>query len=211
MDDVRYRDRVDALDAVWVCWARTAGTLTGEGWARPSRCAGWDVAALYAHVGLFPHAMRNAPPLPAEPGVGLTAAAILRGFNAPDGVAHEMAAEVADGAVRLAAETGPDGLRRIFTEDAPQAVGVLREHACGDRVPWPAAAGMTTWGEAVRIVLLESTVHLLDVLDALGRASEVPPTALRETVHLLAEVADPVALVETATGRTATPVFPLLR
>lgn len=211
MEDVPYRDRVDALDSVWACWAGTAGTLTGEGWARPSRCAGWDVAALYAHVGMFPHAVRNAPPLPAEPGVPLTAAEILRGFNAPDGVAHEMAAEVADGAVRSAVERGPDGLRRIFTHDSPQAVEILRKHACGDRVPWPAAAGVTTWGEAVRIVLLESTVHLLDVLDALDRAPDVPPTALRETAHLLAEIADLVALVETATGRTATPVFPLLR
>ncbi|MBP2371684.1 maleylpyruvate isomerase N-terminal domain-containing protein [Pseudonocardia parietis] len=209
--DVRYRDRVDALDATWAAWARIAATLTGNDWASPSRCAGWDVAALYAHVGLFPHAVRNAPPPPPDPGVALTAAEILRGFNAATGVAHEMAAEVADGAVRAAAATGPDGLRRIFTHDAPHAVAILNKHAGADVVAWPAADGVTTWGEAVRIVLLESTVHLLDVLDALGHAPDVAPTALRETAHLLAEIADPVALIETATGRTPTPVFPLLR
>lgn len=211
MNDVRYRDRVDALDATWARWARTADGLTGDGWARPSRCAGWDVAALYAHVGLFPYAVRNAPPVSAESGVPLAAAEILRGFNAADGVAHERAAEVADGAVRSATETGPGGLRRIFTHDAPHAVEVLREHDCTDRVPWPAATGVTTWGEAVRIVLLESTVHLLDVLDALGRTPDVPASALRETAHLLVEMADPVSLVETATGRTSSALFPLLR
>lgn len=216
MHDVRrhagpHHDRTDALEAIWTTWARTAETLGAADWSRPSRCAGWDVAALYAHVGLFPFAVHNAPSPPADPGVPLTAVEILRGFNAPGGVAHAMAAGVADAAVRSAADTGPDGLRRIFADDAPRAVGVVREHDPGEPVPWPAADGVTTWGEAVRIVLLESTVHLLDVLDALGRPPQVPAPALRETAHLLAELADPVTLVEAATGRTTTTVFPVLR
>lgn len=210
-DAGRHHNRTAALDAVWTTWARTAETLATGDWSRPSRCAGWDVAALYAHVGLFPFAVCNAPPPPADPGVPLTAVEILRGFNAPGGVAHGAAAEVAGAAVRSAADAGPDGLRRTFTDDAPRAVGVVREHDPGDPVPWPAADGVTTWGEAVRIVLLESTVHLLDVLDALGRPPQVPAPALRETAHLLAELADPVALVEAATGRATPTVFPVLR
>ena len=88
---------------------------------------------------------------------------------------------------------------------------MIREHDPGEPVPWPAADGVTTWGEAVRIVLLESTVHLLDVLDALGRPPQVPAPALRGTAHLLAELADPLALIEAATGRATTTVFPVLR
>ena len=70
---------------------------------------------------------------------------------------------------------------------------------------------MTTWAEATRIVLLESTVHLLDVLAALGRAPDVPATALREAAHLLAELADPVAFVEAATGRSSRSPLPVVR
>ena len=75
---------------------------------------------------------------------------------------------------------------------------------------WP-ASGVTTWADAVRIVLLESTVHLLDVFDALGRAPDVPAAALRETAHLLADLADPVAFVEAATGRSSSSLLPVLR
>ena len=60
-------------------------------------------------------------------------------------------------------------------------------------------------------MLLESTVHLLDVLDAPGRAPDVPAAALRDTAHLLADLADPVALVEAATGRSASSPLPVLR
>jgi hypothetical protein len=70
---------------------------------------------------------------------------------------------------------------------------------------------VTTWGEATRIVLLESTVHLLDVLDALGRAPDVPAAALRGTAHLLADLADPVAFVDAASGRSASSPLPVLR
>jgi hypothetical protein len=69
---------------------------------------------------------------------------------------------------------------------------------------------VTTWAEAARIALLEAVVHLLDVLDALGRAPDLPAGALRETVHLLADLADPVAFIEGATGRAGSPL-PLLR
>jgi hypothetical protein len=58
---------------------------------------------------------------------------------------------------------------------------------------------------------MESVVHLLDVLHALGRAPEVPADGLRETVHLLAEVAEPVSFVEAATGRSVGSPLPVLR
>lgn len=69
--------------------------------------------------------------------------------------------------------------------------------------PWPASGGVTTLVEALRIVLLEATVHLLDVQRAREHPPAVPVQALRETAHLLAELAPAVELIEAATGRSA--------
>jgi uncharacterized protein (TIGR03083 family) len=206
---VEYRQRLDALAAVWEQWAEVGGALTDVEWSTPSRCAGWDVAALFAHVGLFPQAVLDPPR--ADGGDPVTAVDILRGFNAPGGVAHTMADQVANGAVAVAAQVGGSGLVALFADTGPRGIAALRERPADGLVPWPAAAAVTTWSEAVRIVLLESEVHLLDVLDGLGRAPHLPPTALREAAHLLAELADPVAFVEAATGRALESPLPVLR
>ena len=203
-----HRQRLDALEAVWRRWADVGGGLTDAEWSSPSRCAGWDVAALFAHVGPFAHAVLDPPQ--AHGGDPVTAVDILRGFNAPSGVAHAMADQVADGAVTLAAQVGRPGLVAFFADGGPRGIAALRHRAADGLVLWP-AAGVTTSAEAVRIVLLESVVHLLDVLDGLGRAPDVPAEALRETAHLLADLADPVAFIEAATGRSAMSPLPVLR
>jgi uncharacterized protein (TIGR03083 family) len=203
-----YRRRLDALEAVWRRWAEVGSGLTDAEWSSPSRCAGWDVAALFAHVGPFAHAVLDPPQ--ADGGDPVTAVDILRGFNAPSGVAHAMADQVADGAVALAAQGGRPGLVAFFADGGPRGIAALRDRPADGRVLWP-AAGITTWAEAVRIVELESVVHLLDVLDALGRAPDVPAEALREAAHLLADLADPVAFIEAATGRSAMSPLPVLR
>jgi uncharacterized protein (TIGR03083 family) len=203
-----YRQRIDALAAVWQRWAEVGSGLTDVEWASPSRCRGWDVAALFAHVGVFPHAVLHPPQ--ADGGDAVTAVDILRGFNAPSGVAHAMADQVADHAVALAAQVGRPGLVAFFADGGPRGIAALRDRAADGLVPWPSSGAVTTWVEAIRIALMEATVHLLDVLDALGRAPDVPAEALRETAHLLADLADPVAFVEGATGRAVSPL-PVLR
>jgi mycothiol maleylpyruvate isomerase-like protein len=197
------RQRIDALEAVWERWAEVGGGLAEAEWSTPSRCTGWDVAALFAHVGVFPHAVLDAPL--ADGGDPVTAVDILRGFNAPSGVAHTMAGQVAKAAVALAARVGRPGLVAFFADTGPRGIAALRKKPADGLVPWPAAAAVTTWVEAVRIVLLESVVHLL------GRAPDLPAEALRETAHLLADLADPVAFVEAATGRSAGSPLPVLR
>jgi hypothetical protein len=82
------------------------------------------VAALYAHVGVFPGAI--ADPRGTPPDVGgdpLTAVDILGGFNAPGGTAPARAGEVAGRAVSLAAALGPAALVGLFGDDGPRAVG----------------------------------------------------------------------------------------
>ena len=118
--------------------------------------------------------------------------------------------QVADHAVALAAQVGRPGLVAFFAQAGPRGIAALCERPADGLLLWP-ASGVTTWGEATRIVLLESTVHLLDGFDALGRAPDVPAAALRETAHLLADLADPVAFVEAATGRSSSSPLPVLR
>jgi uncharacterized protein (TIGR03083 family) len=204
-----YRQRLEALAAVWEQWAEVGSALTDVELSTPSRCAGWDVAALFAHVGMFPQAVLDPPQ--AAAGAPVTAVDILRGFNTPRGVAHTMADQVADTAVAVAAQVGRAGLVALFADTGPLGIAALSGRPADGLVPWPAAAAVTTWAEAARIVLLESTVHLLDVLDGLGRAPDLPADALCETAHLLADLADPVAFVEAATGRSATSPLPVLR
>jgi hypothetical protein len=111
----------------------------------------------------------------------------------------------------LAAELGRAALVAFFTEDGPRGIAVLRRQDPDTRVPWPGAAAVTTWGEAVRIVMMEAVVHLLDVLDGLGMPADVPAAGLRDTAHLLADLADPAEFVSVATGRSTRSVLPVLR
>jgi hypothetical protein len=57
-------------------------------------------------------------------------------------------------------------------------------------------------GGSARIVLLEATVHLLDVQRALDHPPLVPSPALKDTAQLVAEVAPAVEFIEAATGRS---------
>jgi uncharacterized protein (TIGR03083 family) len=210
MRDV-YLNRLAALDDMWRLWGETGAGLTELEWTASTRCDGWDAAALYAHHSGFPVALSAAPPaVEGQAGEPLTAVEVLRGFNATGGVAHSMARAVADAAVADAASVTRAQLVERFLVHGAAAVRQLRQAEPGTLVPWP-VAGLVPVVEALRIVLLEATVHLLDLLRALDRAPALPPEALRETAQLLAEVAPPVALIEAATGRTADSPLPVLR
>jgi hypothetical protein len=74
-----------------------------------------------------------------------------------------------------------------------------------------AVGRVITLVEALRIVLMEATVHLLDLQRALDHPPVVPMQALQETVHLLAELAPAVEFVEAATGRSTHSPLPVLR
>lgn len=103
------------------------------------------------------------PPVDGPFGEPFTAIEILRRFNAPDGVAHSMAGTVADGAVSEATAYTRRELVDRFIVDGPRALQWLRQAKATVVAPWPASGGVVTLVEALRIVLLEATVHLLDV------------------------------------------------
>lgn len=201
--DEIYSGRLAALEQIWRIWAELGESLTEEQWSTATRCPGWDVAALYAHHSAFPLAL-SAPLPPRDDPMGepVTAGEILRGFNAPDGVAHTMAGTVADHALSQAAALTRNELVDRFGVHGPCALQRLRQAEATLVVPWPASRKVIMLGEALRIVVMEATVHLLDVRRALGQPPAVPAPALKDTVQLLAELAPAVELIEAAAGRS---------
>jgi uncharacterized protein (TIGR03083 family) len=213
MERTVFQERVDVLAETWRTWSELGAALSDRQWETPSRCEGWTVANLFAHHSLSPLSMAGPPPPPAD-GISVTslsAADVLKGFNRPGGVAHRMAKPVAGHAVAEAQRVSRSELVERFSAIAPATVAGLR-HADPDLlIAWPATDGYVPLSEALRIVLMEATVHLLDVLRALDRAPAVPEKAVRESVALLSELADPVDFVEAASGRTTVSPLPVLR
>ncbi len=193
--DPLYPDRLDALERTWQAWSQLGGSLSEPRWPAPSRCPGWDVACLCARHSQLLLALGAAPPpAPEVPGPPQSAAPA-----------------VADQAAREAARREPAALAGRFTRLGPVAIRRLRAAGPDLVVPWPPAPSGVTLGEGLRIMLMEATVHLLDVQRALGHPPALPGTALAHTASLLAEVAPGVELIEAATGRSATSPFPVLR
>lgn len=205
-----YQDRLDALEQCWGRWAEVGASLSESDWIRPTRCPGWDVRALFAHVAGYPMALRTRPEAPPT-GELVGAVDLLRGYNAPDTDQVEAMAEaVAEGARGQAAALGPERLVAAFAEDAPAAIGRLRREPGDTIVPWP-TGGSIKIIEALRIAVLEATVHLYDLQHALDLDRRAPTAAEAETVRLLAEVPTATAFIEAATGRGDEPILPVIR
>jgi len=183
--------------------------MSDEQWRRPTRLGDWDVRSLYAHAAMWParlaellERVRDADP------VVPTAAALLRYFNAPDGVAHRMRQQTATIADEEAARQSTEQLVEQFATTGPRAIADARRRGA---VAVDYYGALMPLDEAVSIGIVEATVHLLDLLDALDRpAAEVPAEGLAHTVAVLVQMAPPVDLIEAATGRGPAGLFPLL-
>ena len=204
-----YAGRVDALEQTWSECARIGNGLAEPDWRRPTRCAPWNVAQLYAHHSSFPLVLVS-PTTTDEQAAPVDAADVLRGFNAPGGEAHTMASAVAERAATTSAQHPPAALVARFADNGPRAIATLRSADPGQPMPW--VGNVVTLAEVLRIALLEATVHLLDLQRALDQTPSAPGAALRETAVLLAEIAPAVEFIESATGRApAAPPLPVIR
>ncbi|MEU1289315.1 maleylpyruvate isomerase N-terminal domain-containing protein [Kitasatospora sp. NPDC005856] len=197
-------DPVRALLAeTWASWAERGAALTAEEWERSTRLPGWSVRELYAHVAPVPEMFSGlrAAVLDGRPEV-VDGAGILRAYNRPGGIAHTAADQVAE-----AAE--PAVLVARFGVEGPAALDGLADLPPGVAVAHP-LLGSVTVGALGEVALMEATVHLLDLIAAVGGP---PPAegALDFTRALLARVADPVDFIEAATGRSAAAVLPVIR
>jgi len=206
-----YAERVAALDVLWQRWADVGDGLTESDWARPTRCTGWDVRAVYGHHSMLPLLLSTGtPPAMGEDVTPLTAAQVLVTFNQPDGVAHTKREDVAASAVQLAG-VGTGELVNRFRIQGAAAIAALHAVDADVVVPWVTPQTPVAVHELIRIVLMEATVHLLDVYDGVGRACDVDQRILGHTVELLAEMAPAVEFIEAATGRRQQSPLPVLR
>lgn len=197
------------LADAWQRWAERCAELTAEEWSTPTRCEGWDVAALLAHVCPEPAMFdRLAGAVIDGPAAVTDAATLLRRFNEPDGAANTNAGSLAQQAISGARALTPQTAARRFTESAR----VLRA------TPMPAETtiaypfvGSTTLAVVAETAVMEATVHMLDLADAVG-GIEPSAEALSATRDLLICVPDASLAVEVLAGRAIpAKVIPAIR
>lgn len=199
---------VEVLEQIWRAWTERAAGLGEDEWGRPTRLTGWTVLDLVAHMAPDRQVVEffGAPQV-SDP-VVTSGAEMLRRFNAPGGAAHVMADELAD-AARQAARVGPGPLVRNFAENTPAILDVLCAAAPDSGLPHP-SFGSVSIAAMTETAVVEGTVHLLDLIDAVG-GPPVPADALRMTTNILADVHGPATFIEAVTGRGGADVLPVMR
>lgn len=201
----------DELDIQWRGWAALGSELADDDWGMSTRLPGWSVRDLYAHVAAWPVMFeRLIAAAPAnQPPVWRDAAALLREFNQPDGMATSAAEAVADAARRAASTRGLSTLAEQFAQVGPRALRLGRQQP--DKIVDYLGSGTVRLVDAADIGLLEAVVHRLDLNDALDRSDTPSPSALARVRDVLVRMADPIEFVEAATGRSKVQVLPVLR
>ncbi|GAB0106643.1 maleylpyruvate isomerase N-terminal domain-containing protein [Nocardia sp. JMUB6875] len=200
---------IAVLEQVWQDWARRVPALTDDQWTAPTRLPGWRVRDLLAHVAPGPSVLDYLRgPRVAEPLV-TDGPDMLRRFNLPGGAAHTMAADVAERA-RHEAAAGPAAVIEYFLTNGPVMLALLSEAEPAAGIAHP-VLGSVSFRAVAEIGVIEATVHLLDLIAAIG-GPPPPEAALRRTVEILAAVPPSTAFIEAVTGRgPAEAVVPILR
>ncbi|WP_460962510.1 maleylpyruvate isomerase N-terminal domain-containing protein [Parasphingorhabdus pacifica] len=205
---------MDALEQAWRAWAELGERLRQSEWDSPTRLEGWTVKDVFAHHSGFPAGIRSGVQAPevTAPTTHADAAALLAYMQQPGGIADATASGLQQEAVALARKRSTAELVAQFREVAPDVLADLRGRDLERRVDYGGLAVITA-SEALRIFLLEAVVHYFDMAVALDLPVPGPMAGepLHATARLLAEVADPVALIDAATGRGQPWVFPVLR
>jgi uncharacterized protein (TIGR03083 family) len=199
----------EALADAWERWAHRCSELTPQQWSTATRCPPWDVRGLVAHLcpdrSMFD--MLNAATTD-EPAAVTDAAEMLRRFNTPGGIADTLADSVAETAITDAAKLTPHDAVARFTECAEilRATPMSNETA----ITYP-VVGSTTLAVVAEVALMEATVHLLDLADAVGGV-QPSEKALAATRDLLIAIPDPTAAIEVLAGRAdPTTAVPAIR
>jgi hypothetical protein len=188
----------EVLADTWERWARRCAELTPQQWWTATRCRPWDVRALVAHLCPDPSMfdMLTAPTTD-RPAAVTDAAEMLRRFNTPGGIAHTSADSLAEQATSDAARLTPDNVVTRFTECAEILCATTMSKETVISYP---VVGSTTLAVVAEVALMEATVHLLDLADAVGGV-QPSEKALAATRDLLIAVPDPTAAIEVLAGR----------
>jgi uncharacterized protein (TIGR03083 family) len=200
----------ELLAAVWEGWAALGARLDPDAWDVPTRCEGWTVLDVTAHVsqgvsGLGALAdSRRVDGDADHPSPG----ALMRALKPNPELAASIAAKNADLARRDGQAHAPAELIERLERGARQA----RDLASMDPTTTVDyfGHGTTTIAVAVQIRVIEGVVHMLDVAEALRlQPVPLPEGALRRTAVLLLEMAPLKEFIEFATGRSARQIFPV--
>jgi len=138
-----------------------------------------------------------------HPAAVTDAAEMLRRFNAPGGIAHTSADGIAERATTDATKLTPGDAVTRFTKCAEilSATPISTPISMETVTSYP-VVGSTTLAVVAEVALMEVTVHLLDLADAVGGV-QPSEKALTTTRDLLIAVPDPTAAIEVLTGRAA--------
>lgn len=199
---------ITVLEQLSRTWGERVAALTPEEWATPTRLPGWTVRDLVAHMAPDDQVLDFLRGERVEAPAVTSSPQWLRRFNEPGGPAHTLAEDVAAGA-QQAATVGTETLVRYFAEFGPAMIAEFRAAAPDVGLIHP-ILGAVSFRAIADTTTVEATVHLLDLIDAVGGAP-VPPAGLRRTAEILAAVADPVDFIEAATGRSQARVLPVMR
>jgi uncharacterized protein (TIGR03083 family) len=197
------------LSELWRDWASRIPAIRDEQWETPTRCEGWNVRALVAHVVPDPDLLAWLPStvLDQRPAVA-DAIDLLRGFNQRGGVAHTMAPMVAAAAIANSRLLTPARLARRFSTSAQVAAAATMEP--DEVVPHP-VAGTVTVSVLTEVSIVEGTIHLLDLIDAIG-GPPPPLGSIAYTSAMFLRMAEPIRFLEVAAGRAdPSSIFPLVR
>ncbi|QBJ97897.1 hypothetical protein ERC79_19565 [Rhodococcus sp. ABRD24] len=199
----------DLLIRLWRSWAKRARELTDEQWMTETRLPGWTVRDLYVHV--TPDVMIAMLAQPAVDGVAevTSAAEMLRVFNAETVAAETLHAQLAELVREAAVDVSRESLIERFDVELPDAFERLTGLSRDTVIAHP-ILGSVALGAFMDMAILEATVHLLDVVDAVG-GSAPESEALERTRDVLAAVPDPRAFIEAASGRSKAQVLPVMR
>ncbi|WP_280335411.1 maleylpyruvate isomerase N-terminal domain-containing protein [Nocardia wallacei] len=199
---------ITVLEELSRTWGERVAALTLEQWATPTRLPGWTVQDLVAHMAPDDQVLNFLRGQQVQAPTVTSSSQWLRRFNEPGGPAHTLADDVAAGAQQAAA-VGAETLVRYFAEFGPAMIAEFRSAAPDAGLTHP-ILGTVSFQAIADTTTVEATVHLLDLIDAIGGAP-VPPAGLRRTAEILAAVADPVDFIEAATGRSQARVLPVMR
>lgn len=202
----------DELAGAWERWGQRCADLTASQWRTTTRCESWDVQSLVAHVCPEATTFDQLAEARIDDAAAVTdAAELLRIFNQPDGVANTTASQIAERAVHEASTLTPPTAAARFLDAADRLRRMPEMARGGETVIRYPIVGSATLAVVAEVALMEATVHLLDLADAVGGVAP-SPTALAATRDLLIAVPDPAAAVEALAGRApARAVVPAIR
>lgn len=199
----------DLLIRLWRMWAKRAAELSDEQWTADTRLPGWNVRDVYVHV--TPDVMMTMLDAPVGDGDAkiTSAAEMLRVFNADPATAKPMHEQLAEIVRQMAADVDREVVVQRFDTELPEAFEGLTGLSRASVIAHPILESVSL-GAFLDMAILESTVHWLDVIAAVG-GPEPESMALERAREVLAAVPDVLAFVEAATGRSRAAVLPVMR